>query len=59
MVTGMLTLKTWVEEILTWAERARRAEAELLYARGQAGQAERERELAVAELEALRERLGS
>jgi ubiquinone/menaquinone biosynthesis C-methylase UbiE len=59
MVTGMLTLKTWVEEILNWSERARRAEAELLYARGQVGQAERERELAVAELEALREKLGS
>ncbi len=55
MLTGMLTLKTWVEEILMWSERARRAEAELLHARGEAGQAERMRDLAEQELKALRE----
>lgn len=54
MLTGTLTLKTWVEQILLWSERARRAEAELLHARGEATQAERMRELAEQELRALR-----
>jgi SAM-dependent methyltransferase len=54
MLTGMLTLKMWVEEILEWSDRARRAEAELLYRRGQSAQAERQLEVAERELEALR-----
>ncbi len=54
MLTGMLTLKTWVDEILYWSQRARQAEAELLHARGRAGQAERQLELAEHELGTLR-----
>ncbi len=56
MVTGTLTLKDWVEQILYWSDRARGAEAELTYSRGRAAQAERQLELAEAELEALRAR---